>query len=74
MPGITLAFAQQQLDVWLAADAAVARNQSYSMRDRSLSRADAAEITRKIEYWNGWVQKLARQASGRSRTRYVVTM
>lgn len=73
MPGITLAFAQQQLESWLEADAAVARNQSYSMRDRSLTRADAAEITNKIEYWNGWVQKLTLAASGRGRTRYVVT-
>lgn len=73
MPGVTLALAEAQLTLWLEADAAVAANQSYSIKDRSLSRADAAEITRKIEYWNGWVQKLTRAASGRSRTRYVVT-
>jgi hypothetical protein len=72
MPGITLATAQAQLDLWLAADAAVAAGQSYSIKDRSLTRADAGEITRKIEYWNNWVQKLARAASGRGRTRYVV--
>lgn len=72
MPGITLATAQAQLDLWLAADAAVAAGQSYSIKDRSLSRADAGEITRKIEYWNNWVQKLSRAASGRGRTRYVV--
>ena len=73
MAGITLAFAQAQLELWLAADAAVASNQSYSIKDRSLTRADAGEITSKIEYWNGWCQKLARAASGRGRTRYVVT-
>ena len=72
MSGITIALAQAQLDLWLAADAAVAGGQSYSIKDRSLSRADAAEITNKIEYWNGWVQKLSRAASGRGRTRYVV--
>lgn len=73
MPGITLQKAQEQLDLWLAADAAVAGGQSYSIKDRSLSRADAAEITQKIEYWNGWVQKLARVNARRGRTRYVVT-
>lgn len=73
MAGITLAYAQAQLELWLAADAAVAGNQSYSIKDRSLDRADAAEITRKIDYWNNWVQKLSRAASGRGRTRYVVT-
>lgn len=72
MPGITLATAQAQLDLWLAADAAVSTGQSYSIKDRSLSRADAGEITSKIEYWNNWVQKLSRAASGRGRTRYVV--
>lgn len=72
MAGITLALAQAQLDLWLAADTAVAAGQSYSIKDRSLSRADAAEITRKIDYWNGWVQKLALATSGRGRTRYVV--
>lgn len=73
MPGITLAAAQAQLDLWLAADAAVASGQSYSIKDRSLTRADAGEITQKIEYWNGWVQKLSRASRGRGRTRYVVT-
>jgi hypothetical protein len=72
MAGVTLAVAQAQLELWLAADAAVASGQSYSIKDRSLSRADAAEITNKIEYWNGWVQRLSRAASGRGRTRYVV--
>lgn len=72
MPGITLAAAQAQLDLWLAADAAVASGQSYSIKDRSLTRADAGEITRKIDYWNNWVQKLSRSAGGRARTRYVV--
>lgn len=73
MAGITLAYAQAQLELWLAADAAVAGNQSFSIKDRSLDRTDAAEITRKIDYWNNWVQKLSRAASGRGRTRYVVT-
>jgi hypothetical protein len=72
MAGITLAQCEAQLALWLEADAAVATNQSYSIKDRSLTRADAAEITRKIDYWNGKVQQLTRAASGIRRTRYVV--
>jgi hypothetical protein len=73
MSGITLAMAESQLALWLAADQAVAAGQSYSIKDRSLSRADAGEITNKIDYWNNWVQHLSRRASGASRTRYAVT-
>lgn len=72
MAGITLAQAEAQLALWLAADEAVASGQSYSIKDRSLSRADAAEITRKIDYWDGKVKMLSRTARGRGRTRYVV--
>jgi hypothetical protein len=70
MAGITLTIAQANLDLWLAADEAVSTGQSYSIKDRSLSRADAAEITRKIDYWQGWVSKLT--PGSRSRTRYWV--
>jgi len=72
MPGITLAHAQTQLDLWLAADAAVAGNQSYEIAGRRLVRANAAEITAKIEYWSAKVQQLSNSASGRSRARTIV--
>lgn len=70
MAGITLTIAQAKLDLWLAADEAVSTGQSYSIKDRSLSRADAAEITRKIDYWQAWVSRLTPGA--RMRTRYWV--
>lgn len=73
MAGITLAQAEAALALWIAADQAVAAGQSYSIKDRSLSRADAAEITRKIDYWDNKVKMLTRVARGRGRTRYVVT-
>lgn len=63
MAGITLAQAQAQLDKWLEADAAVAQSQSYSIAGRSYTRADAAVITAKIEYWSDKVAAL----SGRGR-------
>lgn len=70
MAGITLAFAEEQLAAWLIADQRVAEGQSYSIKDRSLTRANAAEITEKIKFWNGEVMRLSRRSRGR--TRYVV--
>jgi len=72
MAGITLTDAEANLALWLAADAAVAASQSYSIKDRSLSRADAGEIRQHIDYWQNWVTKLTARASGYRRTRYVV--
>ncbi len=60
MAGVTLADAEAQLAVWLAANTAVAGNQSYSIGNRSLSRTDASEIREQIDYWHTWVQKLSR--------------
>lgn len=71
MAGITLTQAQTQLDAWLAASAAVALNQSYSIGNRSLSRADAGDIMDQIKYWEGMVQRLT-SAPTRKRTRFFV--
>ncbi len=68
---ISLATAQAQLNLWLAADAAVASNQEYQIEGRRLRRADAAEIRTNIDYWERKVAQ-ASPATG-SRTRYVVS-
>lgn len=70
MAGITLAEAESQLALWVAASTAVASGQSYSIKDRSLSRVDAQEIRNQIDYWQGWVERLTPRT--RSRTRYAV--
>lgn len=72
MAGITLDQANAQLALWLAADSAVASGQSYSIGGRSLTRANAAEITNKIDYWTGWVNRLSRSSAG-IRVRYGVS-
>lgn len=59
MAGITLQYAQKQLESWLEADDIVSRSQAYSHNGRQLTRVDAAEITNKIEYWNKKVQQLS---------------
>jgi Flp pilus assembly protein TadG len=60
MAGITLAQAEAQLTAWLAADSAVAGGQAYSIAGRSLTRANAKEITAKIEFWDQKVKTLSR--------------
>lgn len=60
MAGLTLSQAEAKLALWMAADDAVATGQSYSISGRSLTRADAAIIGEKIEYWNRQVQRLSR--------------
>lgn len=58
MAGITLDQAEAKLAEWLAADTAVARNQSYEIDNRTLTRADAKEIRQNIDYWDGWCRRL----------------
>lgn len=76
MAGITLALAEAQLAMWLAADEAVAKGQSYSVSgssgSRTVTRADAATITEKINFWDRKVQQLQAGSSGGSRVRHGV--
>ena len=74
MAGITLEVAQAQLDLWLAADAAVSKKQEYQVAGRTWRATDAAEISNKIEYWNGWVQRLSSGRSGGIRVRGVTPL
>ncbi len=69
MAGLTQAQAQTSLDLWVAASEAVAVSQSYTIGDRTLTRANAAWIEKMITFWDGQVQRLSRT---RGRTRYVV--
>lgn len=70
MAGLALEHAEAQLILWLAADAAVSSNQSYTVdtggSKRTLTRADAAEVRRNIDYWDGWCRKLSPGVSGRT--------
>lgn len=64
MAGITLQQAQKQLDNWLTASEAVAKGQSYTIStasgSRSLTRANASEILKQIQFWDTQVKRLAR--------------
>lgn len=71
MATITLARAQSELALWLDASTALANGQSFSMNGRSLSRSDAEQVRKMINYWSRIeAQMLARQqVSGRDRSR-----
>lgn len=65
MSGVTLAEAKANLAAWLAADKAIAEGgQSYSIGDRSLTRADAATIRESISYWQRAVNSLEAESLG----------
>ena len=64
MAGITLTQAQGLLDLWITADQAVASGQSYTICGRSLTLANAGEITNKIQFYSGLVERLSRPNGG----------
>lgn len=65
---IPLATAQAQLNLYLAAEAAVLKSQSYEIDGRKLTRANLADIQEGIRLWSERVAA----ASGRSRARTIV--
>lgn len=67
MSGISLAQAEAQLALYLAAEEKVLSGQSYEIAGRKLTRADLAAIQQGISTWNSRVQQLSRTASGRGR-------
>ncbi len=72
MSGITLAQAQTQLDLYLAAEAKVLAGQSYEIAGRKLTRADLESIQAGITTWDNRVKQLANASSGRGRARTIV--
>lgn len=42
---------QKKLNIWLAAEEAVATGQSYQIGTRMLTRADLKQIREEMEYW-----------------------
>lgn len=73
MSAITLDQAKQQLQVWLDANIAVSSGQSYSLGtsngNRSLTRANSAEILKQIEFWEKKIATIEAQSKGRSRSK-----
>lgn len=58
MPAWTLEEAKTHLKAWLDADIAVSTSQEYRMDGRTLTRANAAEIEQRINFWRREVERL----------------
>lgn len=67
MAGLTQETAQTMLDLWVAAEVKVAQGQEYTIGQRTLKRADLAEIREAIKFWNGEVNRLANGSGARVR-------
>lgn len=67
MASITLEQAQSKLATWMAADDALALGQNYTIDQgnvrRVITRADAAEIRKNIDYWRREVERLSKGSS-----------
>lgn len=44
---------QKKLNIWLAAEEAIATGQSYQIGSRMLTRADLKQVREEMEYWAG---------------------
>lgn len=73
MAGITLESAQAQLNLYLAAEAKVLEGQQYEIAGRMLKRADLADIHAGISLWDSRVKQLTNRATGRGRSRTIVS-
>jgi len=60
--GLDLRYANEQLDLWLSADRAVSNAQSYTIGNRTLTRVNASEIRKNIDYWQGKIDSLESQS------------
>ena len=58
MSGWTLEQARTHLNAYLEADLALATGKSYRIGSRNLTRADAAEIKERIQFWSNEVERL----------------
>lgn len=59
MAGIDITTAEAKLQSWLDAEEAVASGQSVTFEGRTLTRANLAEIGRRIEFWDARCKRLS---------------
>lgn len=64
MAVMDLTEATEQLSLWLAASRATSSGLSYSIGNRSLTRADTAQILSMIEYWSAKQRELTAAGAG----------
>jgi len=65
MSTMTLAIASAHYSDWLAADTAIAKGQSYTIGDRTLTRVHASEVRNQMMYWSKVEAEQQRIANGK---------
>ena len=73
MGAIDLDTAKKHLEMWLEAEEALATSQSYTIGTMSLTRANLAEVSKRIEYWQNKVNQLSKNGR-RNRVYGVIPM
>lgn len=65
---------QEQVNIWLEADRAIATGQSYQIGTRMLTRADLKSVRQEMEYWAGRLAaaEAEEKNGGRSRAYRIV--
>lgn len=63
MPSITLEAAEKTLEEYIKAERIVLTGQSYTIANRSLTRADLKVIRDGVDYWNDKVKEIELEAS-----------
>lgn len=60
---------QKRLQIWLNAEEAIAKGQSYSIDNQRLERANLAQVREQIKFWQKELSKSEAAATGRGRRR-----
>jgi hypothetical protein len=68
MAGITLAQAEAQLALYLAAETKILAGQKVEIDGQALTRANLESVQTGIDTWNNRVRTLSGRASGRGRS------
>ncbi len=65
---------QEQVNIWLEAERAIATGQSYQIGTRMLTRADLKAVREELEYWAGRLAEAEaeEQTGGRNRVYHFV--
>ena len=65
---------QEQVNIWLEAERAIATGQSYQIGTRMLTRADLKAVREELEYWAGRLAEAEaeEQTGGRNRAYHFV--
>ncbi|MFJ8100410.1 DUF6148 family protein [Lysinibacillus sp. NPDC096212] len=62
---ITLEEAQENLRIWLEAERTIANAQSYTISNRSLTKANLSEVAKRISYWENKVAEFEMTQKGK---------